>query len=286
MLHSQGVPKQTTWSRSALGVGALVPVLYFGTQVIVGALNPDYDFLTQVASDLGASGAPHAGWFNAGALLTGVAALVTTSGLLTAPVQTRARHFLLAACALAILSTGLAAIAAGAFPLPDERHGGGALGAGMFLLPALGAVVLFPHGGGWRAYGLANLALFVGSAAALSGSTPIDEVAWQGLLQRLLAGTVFVAIAVVSVAELRRRQPPEHRGRLGRRGRPRARRAGVTPRVGQVRWWRRREPTGRSGHPAAPAPAGRRSVAGSPCAPNAPCRRSSPPSAAGSSRGA
>ena len=177
--------------------------MYFGTQVMVGALNPDYDFATQAASDLGAAGAPHAAWFNAGALLTGGAAVVTASGLLTVPLRTRARRILLAACALAMLSTGLAALAAGAFPLPDERHGGGALGVGMFLLPALGAVVLFPHGGIWRAYGLANLALFVGLAAVFSGSTPIDEAAWQGLLQRLLAGTVFVAIAVVSVAERR-----------------------------------------------------------------------------------
>ena len=177
--------------------------MYFGTQVMVGALDPDYDFVTQAASDLGAAGAPHAAWFNAGAMFTGGAAVVTASGLLTVPLRTRARRILLAACALAILSTGLAALAAGAFPLPDERHGGGALGAGMFLLPALGAVVLFPHGGGWRVYGLANLALFVGLAATFSGSTPIDEAAWQGLLQRLLAGTVFVAIAVVSVAERR-----------------------------------------------------------------------------------
>ncbi len=105
--------------------------------------------------------------------------------------------------AVAVVSTGTAAIAAGVFPLPDNRHGGGVLGAGMFLVPFIAAVVLWPTGSRrLRGYALANIAAFIGCGVALSGGTPIDQLANEGALQRVLAITVFGTIGVVAAVAL------------------------------------------------------------------------------------
>lgn len=107
----------------------------------------------------------------------------------------------------------MASIAAGAFPLPDERHGGGAHGAGLFALPLLLAVAAArSHAVTWiRAYAVGNLLLFVVVALLFSGATGIDPAANEGALQRLLALAVFLPIAVVSAAALRDHRPGTRR---------------------------------------------------------------------------
>jgi NhaP-type Na+/H+ or K+/H+ antiporter len=51
-------------------------------------------------------------------------------------------------------------------------------------------------------YALMNVALFIGCGLVLSGSTPIDQHANEGALQRRLAITVFGAIGVVATVAL------------------------------------------------------------------------------------
>ncbi len=188
-----------TVRQQLLRAGVAVPVLYFGTQLTIGAITPGYSFRRQAASDLGAGDGFTATLFNGGAILTGLAALAAALGLVLAARHIRFPRVASWALAVAIVSTGAAAIAAGVFPLPDSRHGGGAIGAGMFLLPFLAAVVLWSTTSArLRGYALINIALFIACGVVLSGGTSIDQQANEGAVQRLLALTVFGAIGVVS----------------------------------------------------------------------------------------
>ncbi|MBK9475910.1 MAG: DUF998 domain-containing protein [Tetrasphaera sp.] len=182
----------------ALRAGVAGPVLYFGTQVLVGAVTPGYSFRGQPASDLGAGDGLAASFFNAGAILTGLAVIAGAVGLVSVSRRLPSHRVLTWPMAVAMISTGAAAVAAGVFPLPDSRHGGGPVGAGMFAVPLIASLVLWQWTStGLRAYAIGNLVGFVASGAALSGSTPLDEVANAGALQRLLALTVFGAIGVI-----------------------------------------------------------------------------------------
>ncbi|MBI4942555.1 MAG: DUF998 domain-containing protein [Actinobacteria bacterium] len=191
------MPPPRRFDRAALSLGIGVPVLYFVTQGVVGLLTPGYSFRQQAASDLGVGESVRATFFNLGAISTGVLALAAAYGMAAAPRWSPVPMVRAGLTALAVASTGAAAIAAGVFPLPDPRHGGGPIGAGMFVIPLLMATLLWRTASLWaRVYLGLNLALFLGCAAMLSGATPVDQVANGGLLQRLLAVTVFGAIGM------------------------------------------------------------------------------------------
>lgn len=197
------VPIPAAVRHHLLRCGIAVPALYFGTQLIVGAMTPWYSFRRQPASDLGVGGTFRATLFNGGAIVTGFAAIAAACGLVVTARQVRRSRIASSTMAIAVVSTGTAAIAAGWFPLPDDRHGGGAIGAGMFLIPFLAALMLWPtRSRRLRGYAVANVAVFIGCGVALSGSTPIDQLANEGALQRLLAITVFGAIGVVAAVAL------------------------------------------------------------------------------------
>jgi hypothetical membrane protein len=197
------MPIPATVRYQLLRAGVVVPVLYFGTQLIVGATTAGYSFRREPASNLGAGDTFAATLFNGGAILTGLAAIAAAVGLVLSAPPRRGSKVALWILAAAIVSTGAAAIAAGLFPLPDSRHGGGAIGAGMFLLPFMAAVVLWPTKS-WRlrGYALVNVVAFIACGVALSGGTPIDQHANEGALQRLLAITIFGAIGVVAAVAL------------------------------------------------------------------------------------
>lgn len=198
------MPIPTAVRRHLLRAGVAVPVLYFGTQLIVGAVTPGYSFRRQPASDLGAGGSIAATLFNGGAIITGLAAMAAAYGIVLAAPRTRLANVLSWIMAVAVVSTGAAAVAAGVFPLPDSRHGGGAIGAGMFLIPFIAALTLWSTGSRrLRGYALANIALFIGCGLVLSGGTPVDQLANEGAVQRLLALTVYGAIGVVAAVALR-----------------------------------------------------------------------------------
>lgn len=213
------------WSdRAALRLGVGVPLVYFGLQAVIGLLTPGYSFRRQAASELGIGDSVRAAVFNAGAVSTGILAVLAASGLAVAPRWCAVPAVRARLTALAVASTGAAALAAGLFPLPDPRHGGGPIGAGMFVIPLLVATLLWGAASPWvRGYLGLNLALFAGCAAMLGGRTPVDQVADAGLLQRLLALTVFGAIGVCCALVGRAAV-----GGTRRHGVTRARRVGVT----------------------------------------------------------
>lgn len=191
-----------------LWCGVLVPVLYFGAQLVRGPFVEGYSFRRNAASDLGAVGVPGASWFNALAIASGVAAIVASFGWWHVLAHWAVGWIRRSLLCLALVSIGVASIAAGAFPLPDERHGGGALGAGLFALPVLLVVVTVrSRAATWmRRYAAANLLLFVLAALLFSGATGVDPTVNEGALQRILALAVFPPIAVVSMAALRERR--------------------------------------------------------------------------------
>jgi hypothetical membrane protein len=122
-------------------VGSGAAALYFGTQVVVGLITDDYSFLWDTASELGQQGAPHARLFAVGAVGTGIATLAAALGLILASKPSRTRRV---AGTITLASAGIASVAAGVYPMPDSRHGGGAIGAGLFLLPFVSMVVTWP----------------------------------------------------------------------------------------------------------------------------------------------
>lgn len=157
---------------------------------------------TRRASDLGADGVAGALWFNVIAMASGRATAVAAFGWVEALRSWKVSKASRAALGGALVSIGAASFAAGAFPLPDQRHGGGALGIGLFALPLLLVVsTVRSRSPRWiRRYALGNLMLFAVAALMFGGATFLDPHADAGILQRLLAASVFLPIGVVSAA--------------------------------------------------------------------------------------
>lgn len=179
-------------------LGAASPVLYFGAQLVCGLMTDGYSFMRDAASDLGTLDRPNHAVFNVAALATGGCLLSGGVGLLLTclrPVPRRAGTVVVGVCCL---SAGAAAVAAGIYPLPDARHGGGAIGAGMFVAPFAVAFALRDRARLRPVLGL-SIAVFVVGGAILAGGNP----AIAGLGQRLLAGAVFPSLALVCGLQLR-----------------------------------------------------------------------------------
>ncbi|MGL5811381.1 MAG: DUF998 domain-containing protein [Nocardioides sp.] len=206
--------------RPALWSGVSVPVLYFGAQLTRGPFVEGYSFRRDAASDLGARGVPGAEWFNVMVVACGVAAIVAAFGWWYSLVAWEVGRVRRALLCIAATSIGVASLAAGVFPLPDSRHGGGLLGIGLFALPPLLAIATVGSSAspGLRPYALANLALFVLAALLVSGRTWIDPMSNAGVLQRVLACAVFVPVGVVSLVALRDPRMRADRRRLLRDG--------------------------------------------------------------------
>jgi hypothetical protein len=189
-----------TSARVLLAVGALVPVLYFGAQVVAGMQTPDYDWLVRAASDLGADGMPAAGVFNALALATGVAALCGGAGLVLGHRAARI-HWAVATLAAFALA-GLAAGAINAFlnPLPSPAHDPGPWAAPAFLIPTLSVFAVLPwHRRPRLTFYLALNTVAFGVVAAIMSGTVGTEFrdAMPGLMQRFAAATMFLPAGVV-----------------------------------------------------------------------------------------
>lgn len=191
-------------TRVGLLAGLFVPVVYFGVQFWRGAAVPGYSFRRDAASDLGAAGVPGAAWFNVAAIASGVAAVLAAAAWWDALRSWRVGRLGRGVVCAALTSIGAASIAAGWFPLPDDRHGGGPVGVGLFALPFLLVFAIARRSApSWvRVYAVANAALFVVAALMFSGATWLDPTADEGVMQRVLACSVFVPIGVVSMAAL------------------------------------------------------------------------------------
>lgn len=185
----------------ALWCGLAVPVLYYGTQFVAIPFYPGYRILSQVASELGSDRSTFPLIFNAGAVVTGIGALIASIGFLRA-IPNRILAWLVF---LGMVSNGVAGIWAGIHPLPDPRHNPGAIGVGMFVLPLLFLLAMWRfESRSLRIYLIANLVFYALLAPVMGGQTsfPLDE--YRGVLQRIAALVMYVPIGVVAGFLLRR----------------------------------------------------------------------------------
>jgi hypothetical membrane protein len=193
------------FTKICLIAAMLMPILYFGAQVVAAPFYPGYSFSRDVASLLGSSASLKPWIFNSTIILSGVAALIGAIGLTLAFRATT--HVVLAGIiGLCALANGVMCIMGGIFPMPDPRHGGWAF----LLLLTMIAPLLFLIGlwkrrdaRGLRIYLLASNALLLLLMPFLFGSVSLSWLQ-GGTFQRLFAIAVLVPVGVVAYFFLRK----------------------------------------------------------------------------------
>jgi len=184
---------------ASLGCGIAVPILYYGIQLVAAPFFPDFSFLATTASELGSDRSTQPWILNTGAILTGIAAITSAFGFLRALTCLRTNQILACLVSATIAITGFSSLWAGIFPLPDPRHGGHpALLIPMLAVPFVLAVALWriEVSQPFRAYLIATMVLLIVLFPIMTGSTGLDMNVFRGLLQRVLALTVFVPVGV------------------------------------------------------------------------------------------
>lgn len=198
----------TEGKRSIFLFGAmLLPVLYFGVQLVLAPTFPHYRFMADAASLLGSDRAPYAVVFNTVAMLSGLCGIAGAWGLFRALRADGCPTLLNALIVLAILLAALGCCWAGIFPLPDPRHRANPSTPALIALPLLFAIVAFQVPGlrAWRGYFIANLLLMTAMVLVMSGVIPMDRAHNGGLLQRLIALAAFGPIGIAGAVFYRRR---------------------------------------------------------------------------------
>jgi hypothetical membrane protein len=181
----------------ALKIGIAVPIMYFGLQLIAMPFYPGYSLLANAASDLGSPDSRLPMVFNLGAIVSGLLTALSSYGFARAFQQLSITPVLAWPASLAVTLTGLSSVWAGTFPLPDPRHAANPMVIGLFLMPFIMAATLWkPSSLNLRIYLIANIVAFGLLAAIMSGSIPVDQVAYGGLLQRILALIAFAPIGI------------------------------------------------------------------------------------------
>lgn len=188
-----------------LTAGATVPLLYFGTIALAGLLSPDYNHVSQYASELGMAGSPSAGLFNSGILLTALATMAGSFGFyLAARALSPGRLWpILAGISLGLFGVGLAFGAL--FPMPDPRHGGFGLGMSVHVAPLFLALALrsAPDLGTLRRFLIIVTILMFVFLLPMMGIGGLVTKANVGAFQRLYALMVFGWIGVAGLVLLR-----------------------------------------------------------------------------------
>ena len=200
-------PRSDDFTLASLRFAIAVPFLYYGVQLVAAPFFPDFSVLGTTASELGSDRSARPWIFNAGAILTGIAALVGSIGLLRALRRLGAHPIVAWLTLLAVAGTGLSSLWAGIFPMPDPRHGGHPS-----LLIAMLAVPFVLNFALWRlgvsraikAYLVATIVLLLVMFPIMMRMVDLDMHTYGGLLQRIFALTVFVPIGVAAF-ELARR---------------------------------------------------------------------------------
>jgi hypothetical membrane protein len=188
--------------RLALIIGVVIPFVYFGMQLLAAPFYPGYNFITNAASDLGASTFTYGQWFSWGILLFGTLLLVAAVGIGAALHQRPTNVLLNAFVVLTIAACGVASLWAGAYPLPDPAHGGPPwLTFGMILTPLALTLALWKQAR-LRLALLACVLLILAIIPLISGALGVDTRAYSGLMQRLLALATFGAISLASLGLL------------------------------------------------------------------------------------
>ncbi len=193
-------PIRRTIQGFSLWCGVLVPLVYFGAQLIAAPFYPNYSFLVNSASQLGSDVSTFPALLNGGAIFSGVLGLLSAYGIGTGLQAAGAKPWFAWLCAACGVSVGAAAIWAGLHPMPDPLHNPGAIGIGMFL----GPLALFAafwnvrDGRAMRGYLVFTLIAFAALAPIMGDITPIDLNRYGGLMQRVAALVLYLPPAVTA----------------------------------------------------------------------------------------
>ena len=176
--------------------GVLTPPLYFALLFTAGAFYPGFSHIKQVASELGATGAPYDGAlaFNVGLVVVGGVGIAGAVGLFQGLRKLGAglTATLLTSTAMALPLATL--VMSGLFPLPSPWHTNAYMALAGNLAPALGALAIR------RAPSTAVLKvlLLVGfglSVAAFFGIGDLSSADNAGLRWRLWAAALMTSDA-------------------------------------------------------------------------------------------
>ena len=186
-----------------LGAAFAMPLLYFGVQLIAAPFYPGYHFATDTASMLGTAASLHPEIFNTGAILTGIAGLAGAFGLFWG-LDGATALWLRVLVAIGVLSNGVLALKAGLFPMPDPRHA-----TWQFLLFPILITPLLLLVATWRAFIWLRICLLLDIICLLcmlpSMMHRVAPMLAEGTMQRLFALVIFLPLALVAFALLRRR---------------------------------------------------------------------------------
>jgi hypothetical membrane protein len=192
-------PRSDDFTLASLGFAIAVPLLYYGVQVVAAPFFPDFSVLGTIASELGSDRSTRPWVFNAGMILTGIAALVGSIGLQRALRRLGAHPIVAWLTLLAVAGTGLSALWGGIYPLPDPRHGGHpSLGIAILAVPFVLSLALWRLGvsRAIKAYLIATIVLLLVMLPMMM--IGLNMHAYEGLLQRIFALTIFVPIGVAA----------------------------------------------------------------------------------------
>lgn len=182
--------------RLALGAGIFAPMLYFGIQLTTAPFYPGYNFLTQAASELGASTHRYGSLFNVGAVIVGVLLILASAGIGWALRRTRTHILLIAFVVVTILAGGVSSLWAGLVPLPDPAHGGHPALAMLMILTPLALTLALWSQPRVRLPLLLAVGVIFALIPVMSGALQMDTRPYMGLIQRVLALAVFGSVGL------------------------------------------------------------------------------------------
>ncbi len=185
----------------------VLPVVYFGIQLLLAPAYPGYSLWRDPTSGLGSDRSPVALWFNAAAIAGGMAGIAGSWGAYRAfeAAGGRARALILP-IVMAMVAAGF--LWAGIFPLPHPLHPMNPSTPAMLITPVLALIYAWwaPALRPLRVVLLVNLTFFLAVLPFMIGLVPVDRGTVGGLLQRLLALPVFLPIGLIGW-QLRRAMP-------------------------------------------------------------------------------
>ena len=184
--------------KALLQAGIAVPFLYYGNMIVSSLFFPGYSHVRQYASELGGPDAPQPAIFNTLTMILGVFGIAAGVGIYLAVRRLTGRTVLAALSGLLLALFGVAMIFGGAFPMPDERHGGYGLGMAVHLAPLALAAALWKRED-LRGLNLFLLAIWVAGLvffAIMMGVGQMVTRANVGLFQRAYSLASFPWIAV------------------------------------------------------------------------------------------
>jgi hypothetical membrane protein len=173
---------------------AATPILHFVTQMAAAPFYPGYSFSQQSASMLGTQFSRYPWIFNAGEVITGLAALGAAWGLYR--FFRRKTNLLLSwLVGISVAVSGVMYIVAGTFPMPDPRHNAwGVLHNFTIITPYLMLIALWKrsYSSGLRTYLMLDVAFLflLGPLAARIG---------RGTFQQLIAAGTIIPLGVVGL---------------------------------------------------------------------------------------